>query len=62
MLNSITKLTFVFCFSIFLATTSSAQDFKFKKKINKYVFKPKKRKLNYDLQFDEVEYFLYGKY
>lgn len=43
-----------------IPTTATAQNFKFKKKIKKYVFKPKNGKLNYALQFDEVEFYPYG--
>jgi len=51
----------LFSFCLFTISNSlTAQGFKFKKKIGKYVFKPKKGKLNYDLQFDEVEFYLYG--
>lgn len=59
MLYNFTKFLITIClFAIVIPT--SAQDFKFKKKIGKYVFKPKKGKLNYNLQFDEVTYSTYG--
>ena len=57
--NSISKLLLLlFLFSLAIPVT--AQKFKYKKKTSKYVFKPENGKLNYDLQFDTIDYSYFG--
>ena len=59
MFYCIKNIFLIFCLFA-IPNSIHAQNFKFKKKIGKYVFKPKNGKLNYDLQFDEVEFYPYG--
>ncbi|MBR9919820.1 MAG: hypothetical protein GYB31_03210 [Bacteroidetes bacterium] len=48
----------VFCFFLGSISNIEAPSFKYKKKLEKHVFKEANGRLNYDLQFDESDQFM----